>query len=618
MSPPEIRSPRVPLRASLLALFTLLGALLSPRLAFAWVEVHVLGDDTRVAVDSAGKARVEHRVEVRIGGGPLESFDVRGVPEVLTPEPDAYVVSERGARLGTLTDAVPASLEHLAAMKAEGNKEATPPTLRVRFGPDGLSRGNYVIVFRYRTDLAAAGQIQPDGALLGLTFRGPTWPDGYESARVVFELPPGPTPPRVADGDEPRAPGVLGETVLSTLRRTADKDELELVRPYAPLGEALRWTVRVDPRALGSLPLPAPTEVTPSTVAPPAAPGAALPWLSEPVRRGLLLGGGALLWLLYGSLVLSKSRTVERLTKARGTTPRPLVPLDAVLRGLLGGLALAAGVGLQATLKSALPGALLVLFAAALAAHKTPLWKRVARGPGRWLSIREAEAFRRPPAPRGAWLDASTRSGRWTLALATLLFAAASYGASRLALRHGVVVAMDFVAVLALLGTGRSRELPPDAVADAAPSLSALAARLRKLARRRTPLRIVPRIRVPEGQPDADELRLLVLPERPVQGLIGIEVGLVFVPGAGGALAMPEILLRLTKGSAAEAESAVLARSGRKARGRKPDEVVVTLTPRLPTVAMTAELVTALASRLAERAPPPAPVKRAPERRKAA
>lgn len=618
MSPPENRSHRVPFGAPLLALLALLVGLLAPRLAFGWVEVHVLGDDARVAVDSAGKARIEHRVEVRVGGGPLESFDVRGVPDSLTPEPDAYVVSERGARLGTLTDAVPASLEHLAATKAEGNKDAVPATLRVRFGPDGLSRGNYVIVLRYRTHLASAGQIQPDGALLALTFRGPTWPDGYESARVVFELPPGPTAPRVADGDETRAPGVLGETVLSTLRRTADKDELELVRPYAPLGEALLWTVRVDPRALGALPAPAPVELPPAGAAPTRPPGGATPLLPEPVRRGLLFGGGALLWILYATLVISKSRTVERLTKARGTTPRPLVPLHPALRGLFAGLALAVGVGLQATLKSALPGALLVLLAAALAVHKTPLWKRATRGPGLWLSISEAEAFRRPPVPRGAWLDASTRSGKWTLGLAFVLFGAASYAASRLALRYGVVVAMDFVAVLALLGTGRSRELPPDAVVDAAPPLSALAARLRKLAKRRTPLRIVPRIRVPEGQPDADELRLLVLPERPLPGLLGIEIGLVHLPGAGGALAMPEILLRLTKDSVAEAQAAVLARSGRKVRGRKPDEIVVTLAPRLPTVAMTAELVTALASRLAERGQRPEPAKRAPERKKAA
>lgn len=607
MPPSARRSQKArPFRLVLLVL----GLLLAPRAAFAWVEAHVLADNTRITLDASGGARVEHRVTVRIGGGPLESLDVRGVPSALTPESDAYVVTERGARLGTLEEAVPLTLEPVPAQKAEGHREAAPPLLRLRFGPEGLGRGTYVMVFRYRTDMAAAGQITPDGSLLAVTFRGPVWSDGYESARVVFELPAGPTPPRVADSDEARAPGAPGETVLSTLRRSADKDELELVRPYAPLGEALVWTVRVDPRALGALPIPEAPEA-PVAATPAAVPSGSASWLTDPVRRGLLFGGGALLCLAYAWLVTSKARTVERLTKARGTTPRPLVPLHPSLRALFGGVMLAAGVGLEVTAKNVLPGALLVLAAAALASHRTPRWKRATRGPGRWLSISEAEAFRRPPSPRGAWLDASTRAGAITLAVAAALFAAGTYGASLLATRHAVVVAMDFVVVLALLGTGRTRELPPDAVVDAGPLLRGLAARLRKLAKRRTPLRIVPRIRVPEGQPDADELRLLVLPERAVSGLVGIEIGVVHVPGAGGPIALPEILLRLTKGSAAEAEAAVLSRAGRKVRGRRPDEVVVALSPRLPTVAMTADLVTALASRLTERAPKPAPAPRA-------
>ncbi len=579
----------------------------APARALAWVEVHVLGDDATVRLDTQGKAEIEHRVTFRVGGGPLDSLDIPGVDGDAVPGNDAYVVNERDGRLGTLRGAIPVSATVIAPKKSGAGNPVEPTTLRVSFAPEGLTRGTYVLVLRYTTDLAARGLVKREGSLVRVAWNGPIWPDGYESARTLFAFAVSPTPPRVDDSDgAARLPGAPpSETVLSTVRRTAEHDEIELVRPYAPLGESLRWAVWADARALAALPAPAPPEPPKPTVLP------AKKGLSDPQQRGLLFGGGALLFALYAALVSIKSRQVERHGKARAAKPRPLVPLHPSLRALFGGVALVAGVALQVTQSNVLPGALLVLVSAGFAAFLTPRWARVARGPGRWLSIHEAEAFRKPPRPQGAFLDVSTRAGKVLFVLAMLGFGAATWALKPFGTRPMAIVVMDFIVLLALFGTGRLRELPPDPVVDAVEPLSALAKRLTRLAKRTGPLKISPRIRVPERCPDADELRLLVLPERALTGLIGIEVGIVFFQGAGGPIGLPEILLRVTRGSPAEAASTRIARAGRSARGRKPDELVIALAPRLPTTRMTAELVAALAARFVDRERKPTAVRRA-------
>src|SRR5262249_28619335 len=84
---------------------------------------------------------------------------------------------------------------------------------------------------------------------------------------------------------------------------------------------------------------------------------------------------------------------------------------------------------------------------------------------------------------------------------------------------------------------------------------------------------------------------------RPVlQGFVAIEIGVVYAPGAGGPIAFPELLLRVQEGSECDRACARLARHGRATRGRKPGERVITFTPRLPTVRMTAQIAATLAS----------------------
>src|SRR5262249_48826386 len=93
------------------------------------------------------------------------------------------------------------------------------------------------------------------------------------------------------------------------------------------------------------------------------------------------------------------------------------------------------------------------------------------------------------------------------------------------------------------------------------------------------------------GQSTADELRLAVAPRATIHGFGSIEVGVVYVQGAGGALALPEVLVRYKRGSACEAALENIAKHGRSGRGRGPNERTIPLSPRLPTARMTAGLV---------------------------
>jgi hypothetical protein len=162
---------------------------------------------------------------------------------------------------------------------------------------------------------------------------------------------------------------------------------------------------------------------------------------------------------------------------------------------------------------------------------------------------------------------------------------------------YAYLLALDVTPLLAIFCTGRLSELPPDPAAAPARLLGDIAKRVRRLMRpeRGEEVRAIGKIRVPDGSPDADELRLGLLPKAALPGFVGIEVGVVYAPGAGGAIELPEVLLRVTSGSACEAAIEGLARHGRSMRGRKPDERVIAFTPRLPTARMTAGIAAALA-----------------------
>lgn len=568
------------------AALVLVGA---PRPALAWVDVNVEADDVRISLDKGGDARVEHKITVKIAGGPLRSLDLRGVDPDATPELDAYVVTQKEAARSSLASAQSVVAERLPPDTRPREGDAPAPTvLRIRFD-HGLGRGVYVILVRYTTRLA--GHVTADGPMARFAWRGPVWDDGFDSARVTFELPAAPTPPR-ADGAEPSdgLGGGKSPLVLSTLRRGTSKDHLELLRPYAPKGESITWAIRVDARALQpATPAPPPRGVR-DTLA-----GA----LGEPAQRALLALAALSLFVFYSSLVALKSVETGRHARAAGARPRPFLALPVALRAVLAGAALVAGVFVQMRLLRATVGALFVLAAVLLAAHRTPRWARAElRGPGRWLPIAEALAFRDPPRPRGTYLDVSTRAGKVFLLLTLAVVLGAAWILADTSPLRAELVAFDAVALLAVFCTGRLAELPPDPAVAPARLLRDVARRVRK-AWPADAVRLVGRIRVPDGSAKADELRLAVAPRAVPAGFGAIEVGIVFAPGAGGPLALPEVILRVAAGSPCEAALARQLRHGRATRGRRKGEQAIVFTPRLPTARMTAGLVIGLLRALA-------------------
>ncbi len=497
--------------------------------------------------------RVEHRITLKIAGGPLRSLDLRGVDRDAVPEADGYIVPAREAAQSSLASAVPIALELMPpGNKPEADGSPALSTLKIRFQNEkGIGRGVYVILLRYGTNLAS--RISADGAMAKLQWKGPVWPDGLASVRATFELPAAPTEPRADDANaralvpgDPRDLGVEGRPlILSTLRRGLKTDALELLRPYVPKGEAPVWTLHADLRAF-TLTTPAPRRAEVKTGA------AAL--LAEPAMRTLWIVGAIGLFLIYTVLVALKSAEVARDAEAAGSRPQPLVPIPAFLRALLAGVALVAGLWVELFARKATIGALLILAASLLAAHRPPPWKRGARlrGPGRWLPVAEALAFKDPPRPSGGYLVASTRPGKVVLALVLLALGAGVVALHEISPYQAALVAFDVTALLAVFGTGLRSGLPPDPGKAPARFLRDVARRLRKSLPREE-LRIVGKIRVPEGASEPDELRLVIAPKASIQGFSAIEIGVVYLPGMGGPIGLPEALLRFGEGSPCEA-----------------------------------------------------------------
>jgi hypothetical protein len=584
--------PRVALRlrTALVLLAAVLFCLTRTHRAHAWVEVHVAGDDVRLDIDPAGAARIEHKITLKISGGPLRSLDITGVDPDAAPEPDGYVVPFRDATTNSLAAAVPVGAE-LLPPDLRPREDGTPhlPKLRVRFDQDrGLSRGVFVLFVRYRTQLAERGLFMRDGSMARIRWTGPVWEDGFDSARAVFALPPGATPPRwdEAAGEEADSNALKG-TFLSTLRRGRDQDELELMRPYAAKGEAIVWAVRFDGRAL-KVGREEPSADEPAPL---------LPRISLPSdwRPTLSWVGGGALFLLYSLLVGLKWREVGRAARSAGVDARPVLRMPLWLRCTVAGLALVLGVALQFHFDLGSAGAIFIALGVALSAHRTPRWTHATtlRKPGRWLPVSEAVAFASPPRPRGAYLDVTTRAGK---VLLSILLAGLAGGVVLLGEQspfHASLLAFDSVVLLAMFCTGRLAELPPDPAVSPAPFLRDVARAVRKI-HPGEEVRIVGRIHVPQGSPDADELRLAIVVKSPLGGFSTIEVGVVYAPGAGGAIALPEVLLRLAGDSPCEKALQNIARHGRSMRGRKPGERVIGFSPRLPNAKMTAAIAAAL------------------------
>jgi hypothetical protein len=448
--------------------------------------------------------------------------------------------------------------------------------------------------------LVAGDDIRRDGAMLRVRWTGPSWPEGRDNVACTFVVPSGPTEPRAPAAPRGDHTDTLDPTegvFIAEVKRAADHDEVQLVRPHVARAEAVTWTVYVDPRALGEVSDPG------LRPAPPPAPRAPL----APEKRAAYMGVAALLLFGFSLLVGVKARQIAR--HAAGiAVPRPLLPVPTPLRVLFAGPALAGGVAMQLRLDDPRWGTAAVFTALALAAYRRPVWRRAPRGPGQWLLLADGEAFSEPAPASGAWLDAGTLPGRILFGTALAGVAALSYAVSRTSGYHAYLVAFDSTVLVALFGTGRLADLPPHPIAGPGPRLG----RIARLLRARAGVRAVAWARLPDGGDAFDELRLLCAPKVPLRGFVGIEVGLVAVTGVGGFFYLPELLVRVIDASPCHEAFRKLRPGARWVRGRRAEERVMSLTPRLPTSAMTAALAVRLIEHARDLAPPSVAPRAAP------
>jgi hypothetical protein len=554
----------------LAAVFALVAAWAAP--AAAWIELNPKGLLSTIEVEQDGRATVSHELTLEVRGGPLKQL------EFGTADTDAEILPD--ATVTKVSAGLPIPL--VVERHADGSLG-----LEVDL-PKGLRGGTYLFKVRYRTNLLARGLLRTRGGAIEIGWVGPRLEAGIDGARAVFRLPPSDTAPRLplVASDEPD-PGF--GVMVSAIHHTPAADEIELVRSHVARGEPVLWRVEASAQALNSSPV-----VTPAAKSPRAPAAVSLPAPRRSLRWPLLAGAFG---LVLGLITLLKVRAFGAACRACHAQRRPLVPLALWLRvpfAALGlGLALFAGGELEEPTLAVLG----ILVAMVLVAERAPKLERTPRGPGRWLSLRDEDAFvvRRVALP-GAWLDAGTLRG-----LALLVVLVAAVGALALGELHrspfrALLVALGGAAFMPIFFTGRASELLRDRVQFSGRFMRDLALALR----RRTNAKVVAWGRVPDGSAEPDELRVLVQPKEGVSGLVALETGLDAQRGLGGVVGVPFVIVRAKEGSPAQR---VLPRGVIWARGRRPDERVAILSPKLPTLALTVALVERLLSELVDQAP---------------
>ena len=550
---------------SLLALFLALFAFLalaklgraSTPAVGGWQEVHLGGVDVRVTVDRDGHANVVHKIVYRVVGGTLRAVELDGFDADLDLDPAGTATGEDGSKLALFV-----------ARDDKGVVHATVDDTK------GLKRGTYTFELRYKVTFVKA-RLLLDGAFLRMSLRTPSMREGIDGMRVVFDLPSAPTEPQLAGG------AGVDDGVLVTLRRSVDRDELELVRPHVARGELVEWAARVDRKALPAVDDPA--------LHPPPPPAA----VHDDSERWIHWGIAAFVGFLFAALVAKKAALVIAQARVQHAEVRGLVPSSPMLRAMGAGLAMGAAVRME-LLGEHLLGAVWIGVTMLLSSVRVVAPAASARAAGPWLPLKVEDVFE-PRASNADTFDAGTRRGRIVLFSIAVLFALTAPLLARLGADVPYFAALDLVALVPIFFTGLGTQLPPD-VARAA---SLLAKPFERLGRS---MKVAPYGHVPRGAADPDEVRILALPRLAMPGLQGIEVGVAWEKSGSTFVPFYGVLVRVLDGSFAAAKMAShLAGVARPLPGRKPEERVYQLKPRMPYAGAAVELVTELAEQLRDR-----------------
>jgi hypothetical protein len=542
--------------------------------AAAWVEQNPKSLLSLVEVEKDGSATISHELVLELRGGPLKSIDL------VTADADAEVLPDATVTRAAGGPPIPLLVER----RADGSLG-----LEVDL-PKGLRSGTWLFKVRYRTNLLAGGRLKQRAGGLELAWVGPRLESGVDGVRAIFRLPASNNPPRLPPVDKDDAETSFG-VMVSGVHHTPSGDEIELVRSHVARGEPVLWRIEADANAVAipALPQNGPAEATPAAQiasgAAPARPGSRWPLICA--------GFGAALALLTAL----KERELRRATAGLRTVLAPLVPVPLWCRAPLAGSLLAGALISAHELEQPVLAALGVVLAAVLAVSRAPRLERTPRGPGRWLSLRDDDAFaaRRERSAR-LYFDSGTLLG--ALVLALVLAAVAALAASELARSpyRAALVAFGGAAFVPVFFVGRLSELVHDRAGFSRRFMRSFA----RIVRERTSAKAVAWGRVPDGQSEPDELRVLVQPKDALTGLVALETGLDAQRGLGGVVGVPFVIVRAKEGSPAQS---ALPRGVIWTRGRKPDERVAILSPKLPTVGLTVALVEKLLAALSAQAP---------------
>lgn len=559
--------------ARLLTASGLVALLSLPDLAFgaAWQEIHETADDVRFEVGKDGVATVQHHLRYRIVAGRYKTFDIVGIDPRGEIAPEAVFTADKGG------GETPARVEPVAG---------SPGTIRIFVDePKGLGRGAYAVDVAYRLDLVAAKILSRDGAMWKLSWAAPPAPEGQDGARVIFDLPASPTEPRLAATAE-------STTTLQTVRRGAERDELELVRAHVPRGDAALWVARVDPKAF-------PFATSPELRPPPIAEVAPGVGLGTNASRSLVAAGLAVIAGALAALLRAKQRAVEAAAAIRHARVRRLVPLPAAVAPFVFGIVTALSFAMLLWW-SPVGGACLVALGMAIAAFRAPLPIVRPRGPGVWKPLERPESVL---APTRSFLpsdpfDIATARARIVVLAIVATVTAAAWLLGPYVPQIAIALPLSAATLVPVFVTGTRAQLAPSPSELASrilrPTRDALASAL-DLAH----VDLVPMGRLVGAAGEPDEVRLACAPRDRTPGLRTIELALATVPGGQGAV--PEVFVRFDDASAASARIAALAPGAPIVPGRSPEERVMRVRPDEPTprgtAALLARLVLALEGR---------------------
>jgi hypothetical protein len=538
----------------------------------AWLETRVKAHKATLTVERDGRALVDHELTLGVRGGPLKSFELSGVDSDAATESDATVVPV--VRLGE-PKPIPLTL-----LRGDDG------TLRLDIDhPKGLRTGTYVFRFRYTTNLRARDKIRRRGTAAEVEWVGPRFADGIDVAKVVFRLPSGPIPPSLPTPEDSDESQLLGSAFLSQLRPDGANVEVELIRPHVARGEPAVWRVLTSPKVFAGLD-------EPDRTAP--APGAAPPVVEPPPGERLVTLFGALgLAVAFALLVALKWRLFGKDCRAVKALPRALVPLPIAARAAVSGALLSGAAVLAGLADHPTTGAFLLLGCVCVAMVGAPRLLLAPRGAGHWLPLKDADAFTRAKARRaGRFLDCGTLPGAALFLLGlsvigvvvALLLPRSPYLA--------LCLALGSTCLLPIFASGRGAQLPGAERERASRVLPALARSLR-----RRGYRTCAWARVANGENEQDELRLLVRPTAPREGLLGVEIGMQEQATIGGYLLMPFVLVRAREGSLAQQS---LRQDVVWQRGRGPEERVAIVRPGVPARGLLIELVGELVRQLSD------------------